>query len=83
MNIFGKMHRIKCQNVEVSLSLEVKLHVIRHNEAGEHQHNACKALDFVRMTVWSTLGNKDFIKDCGKTATPLKCFKMKQCSVYF
>jgi len=83
MNISGKMNRIKCQNAEGSLSLAVKSHVIRHNEAGESQHNACKALDFVGLAVWSILRNKDLIKDCGTTATTFKCFKMKQCSVYF
>jgi hypothetical protein len=51
MNISGKMHRIKCQNVEGSLSLAVKLHAIKHNEAGENQHNAFKALDFAGLTV--------------------------------
>jgi hypothetical protein len=50
-NIFGKMHRINCQNAERSLSLAVKFHVIRRNEAGERQHNACKALNFVGLTV--------------------------------
>jgi hypothetical protein len=61
----------------------VKFHVIRRNEAGERQHNACKALNFVGLTVWSILRNKNLIKDCGTIATPFKCFKMKQCSVYF
>lgn len=83
MNISSKMHRIKCQNAEGCLSLAVKLHVIRHNEAGEHQHNACEALDFVGLTERSTLRNKDFIEDCGKTAIPVKCFKMKESSVHF
>jgi hypothetical protein len=58
MNISSKMHRIKCQNAEGCLSLALKLHVIRHNEAGEHQHNACKALDFVGLTERSILRNK-------------------------
>jgi hypothetical protein len=41
----------KCQNAEGSLSLAVKFHVIGHNEAGENQHNACKALDFEGLAV--------------------------------
>jgi hypothetical protein len=51
MNISGKMHGMKCQNGEESLSSAMKLHVIRHNEATEHQHNACKALDLAGLTV--------------------------------
>jgi len=76
------MHRIKCQKAERSLSLAVKLHVVKCNEA-EHQHNACKAIDLAGLTVWSILRNKDIIKDCGTIPTPFMCFKIKQCSVYF
>jgi hypothetical protein len=49
-----------------SLSLEVKLNVIRCIEAGEHQLDVCKALDLAGSTVQSVLETTDKIKDCGK-----------------
>jgi hypothetical protein len=46
-----------------SLSLAVKLDVIRRIEAGERQTDVCKVLGLVGSTVQCTLKNEDKIKD--------------------
>jgi hypothetical protein len=44
----------------------VKLNVIKHIEAGEHQLNVCEVLDLAGLRAWSILKNKNKVKECGK-----------------
>jgi hypothetical protein len=59
------------------MSLAVKLNVVRHSEAGEHQFYVLKAPDLAGSTVQSILKNKDKSKEFRKTATPLNASKLK------
>jgi hypothetical protein len=54
-----------------SLSLAVKLNVIRRSETGEHQLVVCRVLDFAGSAVRSIFKNRDKVKECGSIATPL------------
>lgn len=66
----------KCENVSEksfvkmymqSMSLAVKLNIIRCIEAGERQLDVCTTLDFAWSTAQSVLETKDKIKERGFT----------------
>jgi hypothetical protein len=59
------------------MSLAVKLNVIIHSEAGEHQFYVLKAPDLAGSTVQSILKNKDKSMEFRKTATLLNASKLQ------
>jgi hypothetical protein len=59
------------------ISLAVKLNVIIHSEAGEHQFYVLKVRHLAGSTVQSILKNKNKSREFRKTATPLNASKLQ------
>ncbi|XP_019391383.1 PREDICTED: centrosomal protein of 89 kDa isoform X4 [Crocodylus porosus] len=61
-----------------SITLELKLDVLKRIEAGERQNEVCRALNLAGSTVRTILKNKDKIKECGRIVTPLNALKLSR-----
>jgi hypothetical protein len=72
------LKKVSVKTNRKSLSLTVKLDVIKRIEAGERQIDVCKALDLAGSTVRCILKNEDKIKECGKTEPPLSATKLNR-----
>lgn len=59
-----------------SISLDVKMQVLRRVEAGECQVDVGNSLNLVTSTIKAILKNKEKIKASSKTTTPLTATKL-------